>query len=165
MLFNVEIGEIMMQQNNQQKFMPVEFSSPYYLKQFEFEKSIRKVMYNEGFKSIEDFKGRFCIFDLSKSFWHDLGTLLWFISLLHKLKKQENELQIILPNVNDSKGEKIWDFLIRWRFFKTLSLCVDDPVNLIVPHQLPHLNKEIQYRHKRSKDEFGEDIILFRADS
>jgi len=164
MHYKLKDGEIM-QYNVEPKYNPIEIKSPPYLKQFEFESSIKSALESENLKQIKDIKSRFCIFDLSESFWHDLGTLLWFISLLHRLKKQGNELQIRLPDIkgDDKKGEKIWDFLIRWRFFKTLSLCVDDPVNLIETRQLSNLNKKIQYRHRGGKDEFGEDIILFNA--
>lgn len=142
---------------------PINICSQYYLKQFEFEDQLNKGLNGAGFNEITDVQSRLCIFDLSQSFWHDLGTLLWLIALLHKLKKQGNDLQLIFPEPVDSKSRKIWDFLIRWRFFETLSLCVDDPINLLESHQLRHIKSKSQYGYSIGKDESGEDTILFSS--
>lgn len=100
------------------------------------------------------------VFDLSGSYWHDLGTLLWLVSLLHKLKRQGNELQLVLPEPEEGKGERVWDFLIRWRFFETLSYCVDDPVNLLLPHQVPFMMKHSRYTVPRGLDQHGQETVL-----
>lgn len=143
------------------KKIPLTISTDYYLKQYEFEEQLRsefqKIGVTENFSDVRD---EFIIFDLSNTYWHDLGSLLWFISLLNKLKRQSNELQLIFPEPTDSKSEKTWDFLIRWRFFKTLSMCVDDPINLLKPYQVPHLKRKSQYSDPFTSDSFDPKSAL-----
>lgn len=139
---------------------PLNIPSTYYFKQFDLEKQILKNFKDAGFSDIANVRDEFLIFDLSESYWHDLGALLWLISFLHKLKKQRNDLQLIFPEPEDDKGKRVWEFLIRWRFFETLSLCVDDPVNLLKPHQVPYMGTQSKYAFPTGIDEYGEETIL-----
>lgn len=135
-------------------------SAPYYLKQHDLEKRIFQCFKNAGYPNVESVRKGFLVFDLSETYWHDLGALLWLISLLHRLRKQENELQLILPEVKDDKGGRVWDFLIRWRFFETLSVCVDDPVNLLKPSQVSYMTRGSQYAIPLGTDDYGAKTIL-----
>ena len=85
-------------------------SSQSQLKQYDFEDDIRACLERAGYSKLDDVNSRLCVMDLSKSTWHDLGTLLWLITLLYKLKRQGNELQLIFPEPQTSTGEKLWDF-------------------------------------------------------
>lgn len=136
------------------------FRSRYLVKQREFEDSIRTQLDEAGFKSLQDVKKNCCVFDLSESYWYDLGCLLWLISLLHTLRKQENEIQLIFPEPNDTTASNLWDFLIRWRFFETLLKCVDDPINLLKPQQVPYMRRPSKYGFAVGKTPYGEDTIL-----
>ena len=135
---------------------PLRIVSSYYMKQRDFEKEILDVI---KLRNLENIRSQFLIFDLSNTYWHDLGALLWLISLLHKLKKQSNDLQILLPEPVDEKGERVWDFLIRWRFFETLAVCVDAPVNLLKPEQVPHMKRESKYTLPTVHDEYGRNVM------
>ncbi|MBI4548310.1 MAG: ATP-binding protein [Ignavibacteriae bacterium] len=135
-------------------------SSAYYLKQFDFEEEILRSFVASGYSSIEHVRGCYIMFDLSRSYWYELGTLLWFISLLHKLRKQGNDIQLVLPEPEDSKSENLLNFLTRWRFFETLKECVDDPVNLLKPNQLWYTKKEGRYKLAVAQDEYGSETIL-----
>jgi len=139
---------------------PINISSQFYFKQFQLENEITKALTSAGFFDINKVSNEFFVFDLSKSYWHDLGTLLWFISLLHKLKKQGNDIQLILPEPQEKKGELVWNFLNRWRFFETLSVCVDDPVNLLQPRQIYLMGKQGKYSLAIRKDEYGKETFL-----
>src|SRR5688572_10630363 len=100
------------------------------LKQSVFESAISDTL---G-KDLDAHAGASVLFDLSQSHWYDLGTTLWFITLLHRLRSNRTDVQIQLPDQNDgATARKLWAFLHRWRFFETLRTCVDDPQNLIVP--------------------------------
>jgi len=73
---------------------PLSISANYYLKQLEFEEQILTKFEEqiENFKrgstaSLDKIRDRFLIFDLSKCYWHDLGALLWLVSLLYRLRK------------------------------------------------------------------------------
>ncbi len=136
------------------------FRGEYSVKQREFEKSLREQLLQRGFQSFQDVKENCCVFDFSESYWFDLGCLLWLISLLHVLRKQDNELQLIFPEPKDSTAKNLWHFLIRWRFFETLTKCVDDPVNLLKPHQLPYTRLLGKYGLAEGKDEHGKDAFL-----
>lgn len=138
---------------------PLRITSGYYMKQHEFEQEILEGLGQIDLSDLDEIRNKFLIFDLSKTYWHDLGTLLWLISLLHRLKRQGNELQIMLPEPTDKKSERVWDFLIRWRFFETLSVCVDDPVNLLRPEQVHHMKRESKYSLPIGIDEFGRQIL------
>lgn len=139
---------------------PLYFSSPDSFKQFDFEEQIVKTLQDGNYTDLDHVENALLIFDLSKSYWHDLGALLWFVSLLHKLKMQRNELQLILPEPDDEKGQRVWDFLIRWRFFEALHYCVDDPVNLLRPHQVPFMMKQTKYAVPTGIDEYGSETVL-----
>jgi len=137
------------------------------LKQLEFEEQILTQFEEQigNFKkdttaNLGKIRDGFIIFDLSKCYWHDLGALLWLISLLYRLRKQGNELQLILPKPTDDKGISVWSFLIRWRFFETLSTCVDDPVNLLRPDQISYINEPSKYTMPSGIDEYGNRAIL-----
>ncbi len=139
---------------------PLKIRTEYYLKQLKLEKTIAKAFQAEHIDGLDKACGRYIIFDLSRSYWHDLGTLLWLIAVLHKLRIQGNDIQLIFPEPTDSKGEKLWDFLLRWQFFHALSLCVDQPANLLSRKQLSHLDRVSQYRHAKGTDQFGDETVL-----
>lgn len=130
----------------------------------EFEKEFKNTVSQCGFKSYSDIKNLSIIFDLSYTEWHDLGTLLWFISLLHKLKIQGNFIKLIFPEPNNYTGKRVWDFLIRWRFFDALTSCIDDVANLLIPEQVHYINRETRYKPTKNalqeKNESGEDEIF-----
>lgn len=142
---------------------PIYIQSPYYFKQPEFENALSKSMEIAGFNELNEIQSKQILFDLSRTYYHDLGTLLWLIALLHKLKKQGNILRLLFPEISDAKGRSVWDFLLRWRFFETLSLCVDAPVNLLKAKQLPYLKIESKYSYGKGQDQYGEDSILHTA--
>jgi hypothetical protein len=126
------------------------FRAGYYLKQIEFEGSISQSLKEHGFSDFEAVRraasGRiFITFDLSNSYWYDLGTTLWLITLLHKLRKQGNDLQLWLPEPVNTVGKKLWSFLKRWRFFECLAQNVDLPVNILRPSQIAHLSGHGEY--------------------
>ena len=78
--------------------------------------------------------------DLSESHFYDLGAALWLIILLHRLKRQHNELQLVLPDPETgSAARNHWSFLFRWRFFETLAKCVGDPLTLLPTAQHKYL--------------------------
>lgn len=139
---------------------PIIVSSQYEIKQHGFENHARECLRLVNLSRLDEVKGRFLIFDLSKSYWYDLGVLLWFISLLNRLKKQGNDIQLIFPEPDDSKGINIWSFLIRWRFFETLSACVDDPANLLLLSQVPYMSGESKYGFTKRTDPYGQESIL-----
>lgn len=139
---------------------PITISSDYIVKQLDFEKTLRAKLLKAGYSELSDVKNEYLIFDLSESFWYDLGVLLWLILVLHALRRQGNEIQLVLPEQKDSRSIKLWDFLIRWRFFETLTLCVDDVVNLLKPHQIQLARRPSGYRVGTTKDFFGEETIL-----
>lgn len=124
----------------------ITFRAGYYLKQMEFEDSISQALKDYGLADLESVRG-FITFDLSNSYWYDLGTAVWLITLLHKLKKQGNDLQLCLPEPNTSVGRKLWGFLHRWRFFECLGQNVDLAVNLLKPSQVPYLAQAGEYSH------------------
>lgn len=142
---------------------PIAFQADYYLKQYNLESRLVETLSAAGYASIEDVRNHFVVFDLSRTYWCDLGTLLWLISLLHKLKRQGNDLQLVFPEPVSESGANLWDFLIRWRFFKALSVCVDDPVNLLRPNQAPHINRDIKYHTARGTDEYGAETTFHTA--
>lgn len=142
---------------------PINVHSPYYFKQNEFESALLESLHLAGFNELKEIQSKQVFFDLSQSYYHDLGTLLWFISLLHKLKKQGNILLILFPEIKDPRGKRVWEFLKRWRFFETLSLCVDEPVNLLKNKQLPYLSIGSRYEYAKIKDMYGEESILHSA--
>jgi hypothetical protein len=130
------------------------------LKQRPFEEQILNGLQNASLLDLDSVRDEFLEFDLGESYWYDLGALLWFVSLLHKLKKQGCTLGLKFPQPKDTKGEKLWDFLIRWRFFEALSECVADPVNLLEPEQVPHMRKQSGYRSPMGVDEYGQEAFL-----
>jgi hypothetical protein len=139
---------------------PITITSEFNFKQFQLEDEIATALRTAGVSDISGLHNEFLIFDLSNSYWHDLGALLWLISLLHKLRKQGNDLQLILPNPDEKKGKTVWDFLNRWRFFEALAICVDDPVNLLQPRQVPFMSKQGRYALPTKKDEYGRETFL-----
>jgi hypothetical protein len=139
---------------------PLCIRTPTYLSQLPLEKSLKKALERCGAENIDAAEGRFFVFDLSESYWHDLGALLWLITVLHRLKTKANDVQLIFPEPIDTKGEKLWDFLIRWQFFDALSRCVDEPANLLHPSQVAYMKRESQYARASAKDEFGNDMVL-----
>lgn len=140
---------------------PICIKTTYLLKQLDLEKATSRSLDQAGIATLDAARGRFFVFDLSGSYWHDLGALLWFVALLHRLRLQGNDLQLVFPEPDSQTGAKAWDFLIRWRFFETLALCVDDPANLLRPDQLPHLKRSPQYGSgSKGLDEFGRETIL-----
>ncbi len=134
--------------------------APREFKQFSFEEEILRCVRQAGLSDVKNLEGRFLIFDLTQTQWHDLGTLVWFVSLLNTMRKQKNEIQIVFPEADT--GGRVWDFLIRWKFFDALRDCVDDPANLLTPHQIP-LSKKDNTRYRTSKiiDEFGQESALY----
>ena len=89
--------------------------------------------------------------DLSKSYWYDLGVALWLISLLHKLQRQHNDVQLVLPDPSHStKATNLWGFLFRWRFFDALSICVTDASNLLPADQQQYLAQDSPLRLRYS---------------
>ncbi|MBI2424822.1 MAG: ATP-binding protein [Candidatus Hydrogenedentes bacterium] len=139
---------------------PITVRTPSVLKQTSLEDSLRDALVDCGILNIADTRSRYIVFDLSESYWYDLGALLWLIALLHRLKSQRNEVQLVFPEPSDSYGEKLWDFLIRWQFFDALSQCVDQPANLLQPSQLLHRRRDSQYSKASAKDEFGQETVL-----
>lgn len=139
---------------------PISIVSPYHLKQFVLEEQICRSLQDANLPGIDDIRDQLLVFDLSGSYWHDLGALLWLVSLLHKLKRQRNAIQLLLPEPDDEKGQHAWDFLIRWRFFDALSQCVDDPANLLRPHQVPMTMKRSRYALRTGIDEYGQETFL-----
>lgn len=129
------------------------------LEQDELDDDLRNTFQNHDIKSLDQVKNSFCLFDLSSADYYDIGALLWLISLLNRLKKQGNELQLIFPEANSKP--RIWDFFIRWRFFKALSLCVDDPVNLLRADQTGYLARPSKYQHGGGHDEHGTPTTTF----
>lgn len=131
------------------------------MKQLTLENSLRKALAQSGVKKIDEVQEKFLVFDLSRSYWHDLGALLWLIALLHRLKIQGNDVQLVFPEPTESKGQKLWDTLIRWEFFNALSRCVDESANLLPPSQVPYLSRKSQYTKPHGCwDESGMDTVL-----
>ena len=127
---------------------PITITSGNPLKQTELEQSLNSAMAACGFSEIPQIRDRFMIFDLSRSYWHDLGASLWLITLLHKLKIQGNRLQLIFPEPSDTSGENLWGYLNRWRFFNLLAFCVDvEPSNLLSPSQVPYIGTMFKYKY------------------
>src|ERR1035438_3866299 len=77
---------------------PLTFSADPQLKQFQFEDRLRMTLSEERIGDIADVRDRLCIFDLSSTVWSDLGTLLWLVSLIQRLRSQGNEVQLIFPD-------------------------------------------------------------------
>lgn len=131
------------------------------LKQYTFEKQIQNEFQKANLLDLDSGHGTFLEFDLQESYWYDLGTLLWFVSLLYKLRKKGYTLELKLPEpTKDTKGDKLWDFLVRWRFFETLLDCVDDPINLLKPEQVPYMGKQSRYASPIGVDEYGQEAFL-----
>jgi len=130
------------------------------LKQYTFEEQILSEFKKANLLYMDSARDEFLEFDLRGSYWYDLGTLLWFVSLLHKLKKQGYSFELKFPEPKDTQGKNLWDFLIRWRFFEALSECVADPVNLLEPEQVPHMGKQSRYAIPIGVDEYGQEAFL-----
>ncbi len=138
-------------------------SSSYYFKQIEFETSLTEVLRSKHLSDLDQVSNKRVIFDLSKSYWHDLGALLWLITLLYRLKRQGNELELSFPDPVDEKSDRVWHFLNRWRFFDVLANCVDEPANLLKPHQVPLMMKPSKYAVASGQDENHQLTILHTA--
>jgi len=143
--------------------VPVMFSGPYYVKQYDLEAAIVAGLRVHSLHDVESLRERYVVFDFSGAYWFDLGALLWFVSLLYRLRVNGNEIQIRFPEPVDDKSEKLWDFLIRWRFFETLAACVDDPVNLLSPAQLVHMSRASRYAPSTLIDESGKRTVAHTA--
>lgn len=117
----------------------------YYFKQRVFDQTLNAVFRKLGISSIKDFRQRSVILDWSSTYYHDLGTLLWSVVLLHEFKKQDCRILLKLPNAEENMGERVWSFLKKWKFFEALNSCVDHPANLLSDAQLPWLGKESRY--------------------
>ena len=141
---------------------PFVMKGDYYIKQREFEKEIRTQLTKAGLHTLQDIRSSFCVLDLSGSYWYDLGCLLWLVSLLHVLRKQGNEIQLVFPEPTDAKAVNLWGFLIRWRFFDTLFECVDDPINLLKPQQVPYMHGSTKYVLPTERDQSGQDTFFHR---
>jgi len=140
---------------------PIVIKTGYDLKQESFEESISEAIKQSGYSCIKEVSGRFIKFDMSGSYWHDLGTSLWLIQLLYRFKVQGNELRLVFPQPIDSKSAKLWDFLMRWDFFKALTKCVDSPSILLATDQIVLLNRKSGYsRGSIGTDETGEVNFL-----
>jgi hypothetical protein len=140
---------------------PLRIKSKNPLKQLEFEEAIIEAMQERGINSLHEAGNRFFLFDLSESYWIDLGALLWLIPLLHRLRLQGSDIQLVFPEPDEGMGGKLWDALIRWQFFEALEQCVDDPANLLRLEQLPYLKRVSQYRRgEKGFDEFGKPVLL-----
>lgn len=94
-------------------------------------------------------------FDLSRSEWFDLGTLLWFITLLNALRRAGNEVTVRFADRGDAAFEKVWGFLLRWRFFDVLSDVVGDPLGVLVSSQHEHLSLKPLYSEPRNLEVDG----------
>jgi hypothetical protein len=138
-------------------------STAYQLKQKDLEKSISNALEANGLNDLTELDQAFLTFDFSKTFWFDLGTLLWLITLLHKVKKRGNELCLVFPEPVDSVSRNVWNFLLRWRFFDCLRQNVDLPLNLLKPSQIRYLQAPVGYKYASGKDGFFEDVIFHRA--
>jgi hypothetical protein len=110
--------------------------------------------------SLDDVADAFVLFDLRQTYWYDLGALLWLIALLNRLKRNGNELQLLLPEPDDSKSTNVWHFLNRWRFFDVLRQCVDDPVNLLTASQVRHMLTPTKYAMQIRPDQYGQETML-----
>lgn len=131
------------------------------LNQSALESRIKKYLDDIGCSSIDKICDSYVRINLSESYWYDLGAMLWLISFLNKLKKQRNGIQLILPEPNEgnSKSDNLWSFLIHWRFFDALKECVDDPINLLTPEQIPHLKMPSKYSVGHRVDQDGNKVI------
>jgi hypothetical protein len=125
------------------------------LKQKPLDRELTAALRHLGLSSPLELTNHAVKFDLSRTYWYDLGALLWTISLMHRLKAQGNDLTLRLPDADDPKGDKTWDFLLRWRFFDALRACVDEPVNLLDPDQFPLTSRESRYSQATVHDEQG----------
>jgi len=103
------------------------------------------------------------VFDLSKTFWYDLGATVWLLVLLHRLRRQQNQLRLVLPDPENHGADRVWDFLIRWRFFEVLSECVDDTTNLLDPSQMRFLARQSRYGQSYQTDETGNRVLAHSA--
>jgi hypothetical protein len=126
------------------------------LKQKHFDEILKNRIIDEPRKTI-------VTIDLSGIIWIELDAALWFISFLNRLKKQENDIRIILPDPEKHhSGRLVWDYLITWKFFDALKECVDSPVNLIDIDQLKYIDSiDSNYRamplaRRKIVDEQGE---------
>jgi hypothetical protein len=113
-----------------------------------------------GIEEINQNKRSEIIFDLSKTTYYDLGTLLWFITYLYKLKSLGIDIQLKLPDCKSLSGRTSWDFLNRWKFFDALEECVDSPMNLLMPEQLQWMGDASKYKYKRSEVDGGNDHFV-----
>lgn len=135
-------------------------SSSYEVKQREFEEQVRLALGQANLQNLESVRDQWLIFDLSQSYWYDLGVLVWLVSLLHKLKRQGNDIQLLFPEPQDPKSSNVWSFLTRWRFFEALSECVDDPVNLLRPEQVPYTRMDSIYQLPMRPDPTGRETFF-----
>src|ERR1039457_5165448 len=109
------------------------------------ETRIRHALDVSGYPSLDTVNGQLISIDLTQCFWYDLGSLLWLLMLLNRLKQRGNDLELLLPERNSPKGEGTWSFLHRWRFFHALAEFVDDPLNLLPLEQAASLNVPGKY--------------------
>jgi hypothetical protein len=132
-------------------------------KQYPVESQICKSLFINNIIDINQFK--LCSFNinLSKTTYFDIGTLVWFIAFLNKLKLLGNDIQIKLPDYNSLSGQSSWDFLNRWKFFEALEECVDNPVNLIIPEQIKFINATSKYKYPQSVIFEGSEAIIHKT--
>ena len=140
---------------------PILVQTGYEMKQRELDAAVSRALSEAGIPRLDEAHSRFFLFDLSGSYWHDLGAVLWLVALLHRLKVQRNDVQLVLPDLVDEKSERVWDFLIRWEFFRALAVCVDEPSNILRPEQLPLLERTPRYSiGAKGQDESGQETVL-----
>lgn len=137
----------------------VRVNTGYYLKQSALEVAVSDALEAAGLAGFKANARHFFLFDLSKTFWYDIGALLWLISLLHRLKSLGHELRLVLPERIDSKSENVWSFLKRWRFFEVLEACVDDPRNLLPDRQHVYIQMASRYKEPSAvRDPDGKEV-------
>lgn len=128
-------------------------------KQIDVEKEIIEEISRHNITNINSIRNSIIKFDLSSVGYFDIGTLLWFISFLNKLKSLGNDIQIKLPDFNTSSGKTTWSFLNRWKFFDAIEECVDNPINLIVPEQIISINAPSKYQQPDKAVLEGQELL------
>ncbi len=128
-------------------------------KQKEVEDEIFSEISKYNITSIYNIGNSIIKFDLSCIGYFDIGTLLWFISFLNKLKSLGNDIQISLPDYNSISGRTTWDFLNRWKFFDALDECVDSPINIIIPEQIVFINAPSKYQQPAKTIFEGQELL------
>jgi Histidine kinase-, DNA gyrase B-, and HSP90-like ATPase len=130
------------------------------LKQEHLEHQIGTVLRDSGYDNLSEVSDCLFSIDLSQSYWYEIGALLWLLLLLHRFKGYGNDVRLLLPDRKSKKGDDTWSFLQRWRFFQALAECVDDPLQILDPHQVPLLGIPGRYSPAWQETETGEELVL-----